>query len=71
MNQLQSRIINIGLEFKPVPLFTNYKGYAALIENTNQRCSFPYEQVKGLVKDDILEIISYGFDGEKTKVILA
>ena len=68
---LTSRIVNTGLEFKAVPLFKNYERFAGLTQQINQTCSLPYRQIRDIEKNSILEIISYGFGGEKTKIILA
>jgi|WetSurMetagenome_2_1015567.scaffolds.fasta_scaffold04488_4 hypothetical protein len=68
---LSSRVTNTGLEFKPVPLFKNYEGFAGLTQQISQDCSLPYRHIKDIERNSILEIISIGFGGEKTKIILA
>lgn len=70
-NQLHGKLKIIGLDLKFVPLFENYESFAAHTKLTNQDCSPPYKRVKGLEKGVVLEIMSYGFGNEETKVIIA
>jgi len=69
---LHGKIVNLGLDFKYVPLFTDSKEYMGFTQRINQECSLPYKNVlQTLQKNSILEIISYSFDeNEKTKIIL-
>lgn len=69
--ELQNKTKAIGLELNFVPLFENYTKYAAFTKLASQSCSLPYRKVHDLEKDAVLEVISYGFGNEETKVILA
>jgi len=69
--ELQNKTKTLGFGLNYVPLFENYENYAAYTKLANQICSFPYRNIQHLEKDTVLEIISYGFDNDETKVILA
>ena len=70
--QLHSKTINLGLDFKHVPLFKDSQGYKGFTQRANLTFSPPYKHVlRGLEENTILEVVSYGFDrDDKTKVVL-
>jgi hypothetical protein len=70
-SELHSKSRGIGLDLNYVPLFEHYEKYAAFAKLANQACSLPYNNIKDISKDSVLEIISYGFGNEETNVILA
>jgi hypothetical protein len=70
-SELHSKIKTIGLDLNYVPLFVNYEEFAPYLKSANQNCSFPYKRIRNISKDDVLEIINYGFGHEVTNVILA
>jgi hypothetical protein len=65
----------IGIEVKYVPLFKNFEDYLGQIESIDYKKGPIYSEVKGLEKDSIAEIVSYGvktsFEDSKTLIILA
>jgi hypothetical protein len=61
----------IDLEINFVPLFENYVKYAAFTKLVNQNVSLPYKHVTNLERDSVLEVVSYGFGKNETKVISA
>jgi hypothetical protein len=69
--ELHKRIKAIDLDLNYVPLFEHYIKYAAYTKLANQSCSSPYKNIYNLEKDTVLEVISYGFGNEETKVILS
>jgi hypothetical protein len=62
------------MEIKYVPLFESYDKYVAKVESIDQDKSFPYREVRGLPRNNIAEIDSYGvkteFDNTKTQIII-
>lgn len=70
-DKLHSKTNDFGLTIRYVPLFIDPQPYNLITKGVaKQNCSLPYKNIK-LEKDFVLEVISYGFDGESTKVILA
>jgi hypothetical protein len=68
--ELQNKLNVLGFEVNYLPLFANYEAYAAHILKVNQECSLPFKKLNNIPKDTVLEIVSYGFGNEKTKIIL-
>lgn len=69
--ELLSMAKTIDLEINFVPLFENYVKYAAFTKLVNQNVSLPYKHVTNLERDTVLEVVSYGFGTNETKVISA
>lgn len=68
--ELQGKLNVLGFEVNYIPLFQNYEAYAAHILTVNQECSLPFKNMNNIPRETVLEIISYGFGNEKTKIIL-
>jgi hypothetical protein len=75
VSEITNRARTIGIEVKYVPLFKNFEDYLGQIESIDNKKSPVYSEVKGLDKDSIAEIVSYGvrtlFEDSKTLIILA
>jgi hypothetical protein len=75
VSEITNRARTIGIEVKYVPLFKNFEDYLGQIESIDRKKSPVYSEVKGLAKDSIAEIVSYGvktlFEDSKTLIILA
>lgn len=75
VSEITNRARTIGIEVKYVPLFKNFEDYLGQIESIDHKKSPVYSEVKGLAKDSIAEIVSYGvrtlFEDSKTLIILA
>lgn len=73
-DEMVSKLLNqtkvVDLDINYAPLFDNYEKYAAFIKLANNKHSHLYHHIDGLEKDDISEILSYGFWPQETKVLL-
>jgi uncharacterized membrane-anchored protein YhcB (DUF1043 family) len=75
--KIKNKSGSIGMEIKYVPLFENVTEYVHISKNAGNNVSRAYlEVIKGLEKDDIAEIVSYGIvtefdDTAQTQIKLA
>lgn len=69
MSNLLTQTKMIGLDINYVPLFHNYEQYAAFAKLVDKERSSLYARVNWLKKNDISEILSYGFWPNETNVL--
>lgn len=68
--EIVNKAKSVGLDANYAPLFENYESYASVTRAVSEKRSLPYSSI-GVERDAIAEVISYGFDAEKTRIILA
>lgn len=75
VTEIINKAKTVGIDIKYVPLFKNFEEYLGQIQSTDQNRSNAYKEIKGLQKNDIAEIVSYGvktiFEDSRTYIILA
>jgi hypothetical protein len=74
VSDLLSKVKATGLENKYVPLFQNFEEFLGQIESVDKEKSLAYNNIIGLEKGTIIEVVSYGvktsFEDNKTLIIL-
>ena len=62
VDELSRKAGALGLKPMYIPLFSDYSAYAGHAKLSNDSLSSIYQQVRGLQKDDVAEVVSYGFE---------
>ena len=64
VDELTGKATLIGLKPRYLPLFKDFTPYALYAKLANDALKPVYQQVTGLGREDVAEIVSYGFDTE-------